>query len=93
MNHNKSDICNVYMNLNLFPIVGGAFGIPFAASGLSQFLLRDNQRFEIFPNGTTPIAAFLTNPTQRMPDVNATSVTFAESIGNSVFLLFKTFVF
>ena len=78
----KSDICNVYTNLNLFLIVGGAFGIPFAASGLSQVLLRDNERFEIFPNGTTPIAAFLTKGTQRMPDVNATSVTFAETIGN-----------
>ncbi len=70
------------MNLKLFFIVGGALGIAFASSGLSQFLLRDNQQFEIFPKGTTPIAAFLTNPTQRLPEVNATSATFAETIPN-----------
>ena len=67
------------MHQQLFIIVGGVLGIAFAASGLSQVLLRDNQRFEIFPNGTTPIAAFLNNATQRMPGVNATSATFAET--------------
>ena len=79
----KSDVSNVYMNLKLFVIVGGALGIAFAASGLSQVLIRDNRRFEIYPNGTTPIAAFLTNATERMPEVNATSATFAETnLGN-----------
>ena len=70
------------MNLKLCFVVGGALGIAFAASGLSQVLVRDNRRYEIYPNGTTPIAAFLTNATQRIPNVNATSATFAETIGN-----------
>ena len=62
-----------------FILVGGALGIAFAASGLSQILIRDNQQFEIYPNGSTPIAAFLTAPTRLMPNVNATSATFAET--------------
>ena len=64
---------------SFFILVGGAFGIAFAASGLSQIISRDNQQFEIFPNGSTPIAAFLTAPTKTMPNVNATSATFAET--------------
>ena len=55
------------------------FGIAFAASGLSQIITRDNEQFEIYPNGSTPIAAFLTAPTISMPEVNATSATFAET--------------
>ena len=71
---------SVHNNQYLFLIsVGGAFGIAFAASGLSQIISRDNQQFEIFPNGSTPIAAFLTAPTTSMPEVNATSATFAET--------------
>ena len=60
-------------------IAGGALGIAFAASGLSQVLTRDGTQFEIFPNGSTPIAAFLDSPTNSIPEVNATSVTFAET--------------
>ena len=62
--------------------MGGALGIAFAASGLSQVLVRDNKEYEIYPNGTIPIAAFLTNSTVRMPDIMATSATFAEIIGD-----------
>ena len=70
------------INLNCFTsnlTVGGALGVAFAASGLTQILTRDNEQFEIFPNGSTPIAAFLTAPTRAMPEVNATSATFAET--------------
>ena len=59
--------------------VGGALGIAFAASGLTQILTRDGEQYEIYPNRTTPIAAFLTAKTKQMPEVNATSVTFAET--------------
>ena len=66
------------MNLSSF-IVGGLVGISFASSGLSQIIRNDNGDFEIYPNGTVPIAAFLKNATLRMPTVNATTVTFAET--------------
>ena len=59
--------------------MGGVLGVAFATSGLNQILIRDSQNFEIYPNGTTPIAAFLTAPTRLNPQVNATSVTFAET--------------
>ena len=45
-------------------------------------LVRDNKEYEIYPNGTIPIAAFLTNSTVKMPDIMATSATFAERIGD-----------
>ena len=41
-------------------------------------LTRGDTQFEIFPNGSTPIAAFLNAPTESIPEVNATSATFAE---------------
>ena len=66
--------------------VGGALGIAYAASGLSQFLVRDNEQYQLFPNGTVPIAAFLTAPTKRMPEVNATSLSFAETADESGYL-------
>ena len=66
------------LNLCSF-IVGGLVGISFASSGLSQIIRNDNGDFEIYPNGTVPIAAFLKNATLRMPTVNATTVTFAET--------------
>ena len=52
----------------------GIVGIAFASSGLSQAL-----QDELIPEGTTPIAAFLTNPTEQDPKINATSATFAET--------------
>ena len=58
--------------------MGGIYGIPFVSSGLSKILRNENGEFELVPNGTVPIAAFLPSPTNRMPNVNATSVTFAE---------------
>ena len=58
--------------------MGGIYGIPFISSGLSKILRNENGEFELVPNGTVPIAAFLPSPTNRMPNVNATSVTFAE---------------
>ena len=64
-------------------------GISFASSGLSQIIRNDNGDFEIYPNGTVPIAAFLNNATQNMPNVNATTVTFAEtgaSSGQNIFI-------
>ena len=60
--------------------MGGIYGIPFISSGLSKILRNENGEFELVPNGTVPIAAFLPSPTNRMPNVNATSVTFAEMI-------------
>ena len=52
----------------------GLVGVAFASSGLSQALID-----ELIPEGTTPIAAFLTNPTRQSPTINATSATFAET--------------
>ena len=64
-------------------IVGGLVGIPFASSGLSQIISREEGNFEIYPDGTMPLAAFLKNETMRLSDTvtlqNATTVTFAET--------------
>ena len=69
-------------NLFIF-VVGGLVGISFASSGLSQIISREEGNFEIYPDGTTPIAAFLKNETMRLSDTvtlqNATTVTFAET--------------
>lgn len=55
-------------------LVGGAFvGVAFATSGLSQEI-----KDRLIPDDTTPIAAFLTNPTETDSRINATSATFSE---------------
>ena len=58
------------------------FGVAFATAGLSQALQN-----ALIPEGTTPIAAFLTSPTKTDSRINATSASFAEmapSLGSFV---------
>ena len=63
-------------------LVGGAFvGIAFAASGIPQ----DIQDM-LIPEGTIPIAGFITKPTSKHPRINATSATFAETAPTSGYI-------
>ena len=63
----------MYKFRNYWGLVGGVFGVAFASAGLSQAL-----EDALIPDGTSPIAAFLTAPTRTDSRVNATSATFAE---------------
>ena len=56
-------------------------GVAFATSGLPQEI-----KDRLIPDNTTPIAAFLTNPTLTDSRINATSATFSENSPTSGYI-------
>ena len=75
-------LSNLKYNYQYSISVGGVLGIAFLSAELD-----DRLKDELIPEGTTPIAAILTNstlpPNATFPRINATSATFAETAGDS----------